>query len=83
MKKQIKKSSLQIKKSTIAHFLQQQINGGGTYTCHGESCCPPTYEPTCANTCANTCAYTCGPVCYEETINPRQCMDETFRTCPV
>lgn len=82
MKKQIKKS-LQIKKSTVAHLVQRQIRGGGTYTCEGHSCCPPlTQEPTCANTCANTCTYTRRLICAEETIDPRRCI-ETFRACPV
>lgn len=82
MKKQIKKSFLHIKKSTIAHLEQRHLKGGGTYTCHGYSCCPPTMDVTCANTCANTCAYTCSPICGEETIDPRRCL-ETIRTCPV
>ncbi|MCH2196228.1 hypothetical protein [Kordia sp.] len=82
MKKQIRKSSLQINKSTVAHLIQGQLRVGGTYTCHGHSCCPePTQDPTYANTCANTCAYTCGFVCGEETIDPRRCL-ETIRTCP-
>lgn len=80
MKKQIRKSSLHIKKSTIAHLEQRQLKGGGTYTCHGYSCCP---EPTDAATCANTCANTCGFLCGEETINPRRCVTETIITCPV
>ncbi|WP_430413165.1 hypothetical protein [Kordia sp.] len=83
MKKSVIKSSLQFKKSTVANLIQQQVKGGGTYTCHGHSCCPETLQPTCANTCANTCGYTCGIICNEETINPRICITETFRTCPV
>lgn len=83
MKKQIKNSSLRIKKSTVASLIQRQVKGGGTYTCHGYSCCPPTQDVTCANTCANTCGYTCGPLCGEETINPRRCVTETIITCPV
>ncbi len=84
MKKSVIKNSLQINKSTIAHLVQQQVRGGGTYTCHGHSCCPElTQDPTCANTCANTCAYTCSLVCTDETINPRRCATESFRTCPV
>ncbi|MEM6719000.1 MAG: hypothetical protein AAF611_06790 [Bacteroidota bacterium] len=80
MKKQIKNSSLRIKKSTVASLIQRQLKGGGTYTCHGHSCCP---EPTQDVTCANTCAYTCGPLCGAETITPRLCITETIITCPV
>ncbi|WP_430411240.1 hypothetical protein [Kordia sp.] len=58
MKKQ-KFQKLEIRKSTISQLTQDQLNGGGTITCHGNSCCP-TEAATCANTCANTCAG-CGP----------------------
>lgn len=57
MKKQ-KLKKLGIKKSTISQLTQDQLNGGGTFTCHGNSCCP-TEAATCANTCAATCANTC------------------------
>ena len=82
--KKIKLNKLGINKATISHLTQQQINGGGTNTCHGGSCCP-TEDPTCANTCANTCAYTCGPACGQETLLPHLCGGgtETIRTCPV
>jgi hypothetical protein len=58
MKKQ-KLKKLGIKKSTISQLTQDQLNGGGTFTCHGGSCCP-TEAATCANTCANTCPVNCG-----------------------
>lgn len=53
MKKQ-KIQKLSIKKSIISQLTESQLNGGGTHTCHGNSCCP-TEAATCANTCANTC----------------------------
>ncbi|WP_046758881.1 hypothetical protein [Kordia jejudonensis] len=58
MKKQ-KIQKLGIKKSTVSKLTQAQLNGGGTHTCHGHSCCP-TEAVTCANTCANTCPANCG-----------------------
>lgn len=61
MKKQ-KFQKLGIKKSTISQLTQNQLNGGGTFTCHGGSCCP-TEAATCANTCAATCANTCANTC--------------------
>ncbi|QHI37755.1 hypothetical protein IMCC3317_31360 [Kordia antarctica] len=53
---------LGIRKATISQLTQDQLNGGGTNTCHGNSCCP-TEAATCANTCAATCGATCGPAC--------------------
>lgn len=58
MKKQ-KIQKLGINKATISQLTQDQLNGGGTFTCHGHSCCP-TEAATCANTCANTCPVNCG-----------------------
>ncbi|WP_430411241.1 hypothetical protein [Kordia sp.] len=77
MKKQ-KFQKLGIKKSTISQLTQDQLNGGGTITCHGNSCCP-TEAATCANTCANTCGNTCQFTC--GTISPTDICPET-RYCP-
>ena len=73
MKKQ-KLTKLGINKATISQLTQDQLNGGGTNTCHGNSCCP-TEAPTCANTCANTCHALCG------TISPTDICPES-RYCP-
>ncbi len=58
MKKQ-KIKKLGINKSKVSQLTQNLLQGGGTNTCHGNSCCP-TEAATCANTCANTCNG-CGP----------------------
>ena len=57
MKKR-KIQKLGINKSTVSQLTQNLLQGGGTNTCHGNSCCP-TEAATCANTCAATCANTC------------------------
>ena len=58
MKKR-KIQKLGINKSTVSQLTQNLLQGGGTNTCHGNSCCP-TEAATCANTCAATCAPGCG-----------------------
>jgi hypothetical protein len=58
MKKR-KIQKLGINKSTVSQLTQNLLQGGGTNTCHGNSCCP-TEAATCANTCANTCPAGCG-----------------------
>ncbi|MGH1386159.1 hypothetical protein [Kordia sp.] len=58
MKKR-KIQKLDINKSTVSQLTQNLLQGGGTNTCHGNSCCP-TEAATCANTCAATCAAGCG-----------------------
>ena len=73
MKKR-KIQKLGINKATISQLTQDQLNGGGTFTCHGNSCCP-TEAATCANTCANTCHALCG------TISPTDICPES-RYCP-
>lgn len=73
--KKIKLNKLGINKATISHLTMLKVNGGGTYTCPGASCCPPTLELTCADTC------NCPPT---ETIRPLLCGGtlESIRTCP-
>ena len=61
MKKR-KIQKLGINKSTVSQLTQNLLQGGGTNTCHGNSCCP-TEAATCANTCAATCANTCANTC--------------------
>jgi hypothetical protein len=73
MKKR-KIQKLGINKSTVSQLTQNLLQGGGTNTCHGNSCCP-TEAPTCANTCANTCHVLCG------TISPTDICPES-RYCP-
>lgn len=61
MKKRALKK-LGIRKTTISQLSAKLVNGGGTNTCHGNSCCP-TEAATCQNTCAQTCPPTCDATC--------------------
>ncbi|MEM6687454.1 MAG: hypothetical protein AAF617_16870 [Bacteroidota bacterium] len=66
-KQKIKK--LGINKSKISQLTQNLLQGGGTHTCHGHSCCP-TETPTCLNTCSPGCVPSIGCIGGQTTACP-------------